>query len=820
MFPGVSIRSGLEPASPGASRSAFPVWLGSASALAGLLVLGGWLAHSEVLTAVIPGRATMKPNTALCFVAGGLALASMRRRAARHWLRLPFAGFVTLVGALTLVEWVFGLDLRIDQALLRDSLGAPNTPAPGRMGIHTAASFVVVGVALLVLDARSAGARRFAEVLAVAVMPAAFISFVGHLYGVEPITPFTRPSTQMAVHTSLLFLAQAIGVLAAVPDGRIWQVVASRGRGGQLVRQLLPVVPGVVIGVGWLRLLGEQAGLYRGEFGVALLVGVATAVLLAAVFWQGWLIDRSDQIQGRVEGELRDRDVRLRTILEDIGDPVLIVGLDGHLLDLNPPACALLGYTREELLRLRPSAFDVDPDLTPAEFEDFGRFVRDSRAAAAERRLRRKDGSLVFVDLRANPVVLDGEPHLLILARDVSERRREEARRLEALEEQQRSQRLEAIARLAGGLAHDFNNLLLVINGVADQVIGRTSPQDELCLDMDEIRQAGRRATELARQLLVFARRHEARARPVDLNALVAGLAPMLERLLGDQIELRLGLAPDAGWIQLDPGAFEQALMHLVLNARDAMPGGGEVSIATSSRSLAADPVGSEGTRLCVLSVSDSGAGVEPGDHARLFEPFFTTKPPGSGAGLGLALVHGVVKQAGGEIRVDSRVGEGSRFEILLPAVAAHANPSAPEVAAGPRIEPSPEGSPRGTERILLVEDEAAVRSFVRRVLEAEGYPVSEAANAEEALAWLGAHAHGVALLLSDMALPGMSGAALATAFQQLRPDGRALLMSGYPERAGIVSTTGTLLDKPFTARELVLRVREVLGAPAPGARA
>jgi nitrogen-specific signal transduction histidine kinase len=388
----------------------------------------------------------------------------------------------------------------------------------------------------------------------------------------------------------------------------------------------------------------------------------------------------------------------------------------------------------------------------------------------------------------------------IVLASDVSAQKAREAAELQRGEQLQQDQRLEAVGRLAGGIAHDFNNLLTGILSYSDLILQELRPGDPIRSDVEQIRDAGHRAAGLTRQLLAFSRRHLLHPRVLSLNAMVTELEPMLQRLLGTDVALVTELSPALGNVLVDPTQVEQALVNLILNARDALPAGGQVRIVTANAEL-------EGEPFVSLSVSDTGIGIDQATQARIFEPFFTTKQ-GGGRGLGLSTVYGIVEQGGGRITVESAPAQGSTFTMYFPRY------SGPEEPIGTLPQRMPEV---GTETLLLVEDEAAVRSSVRRLLEWHGYTVLEARNGAEALRVYQAHEGRIDLILTDVVMPEMGGHELVERLRESRPDLRVLFMSGYAERAFISDGSmpvGTgYLEKPFTVETLMRRLREVLDA-------
>jgi len=425
---------------------------------------------------------------------------------------------------------------------------------------------------------------------------------------------------------------------------------------------------------------------------------------------------------------------------------------------------------------------------------------------AFEYRFRHKDGSYHWIhdearltrDSAGRPVEVFGSWV------DITERKALEMQLLQA-------QKMEAVGLLAGGVAHDFNNVLTAIGGYAELVREDLPGEDARRHDVEEILRATERAATLTRQLLAFSRRQVLAPRVLDLNGVVAGVDNMLRRLIGADVELRTALAPELGAVRADPGQLEQVIMNLVVNARDAMPRGGKLTLETANAELdesyALEHPAVVAGPYVMLAVSDSGVGMDAATQARVFEPFFTTKEKGKGTGLGLATVYGIVKQSGGNIWLYSEPGRGTTFKIYLPRV--DQPPEQPAAA------PAPRAAPRGSETVLLVEDDEAVRALARKMLAAHGYTVLAAASGAEALKLAADHTGPIHLLVTDVVLPGMSGRELATRFQSVRPGLKVLYTSGYTDDAvvhhGVLDPGIAFLQKPFTSGTLARKVRETL---------
>jgi NO-binding membrane sensor protein with MHYT domain/nitrogen-specific signal transduction histidine kinase/CheY-like chemotaxis protein len=391
-------------------------------------------------------------------------------------------------------------------------------------------------------------------------------------------------------------------------------------------------------------------------------------------------------------------------------------------------------------------------------------------------------------------------------------------RRAEGMERRQQSQRLEAIGQLAGGIAHDFNNLLTAILGNAAFLLDSTPPGDPRHEDVREIERAATRAAELTRQLLAFSRKQILRPTTLDLNAVLGQIMRMLTRLVGEHIEIRLSLDADLGAVRADAAQLEQVIVNLVVNARDAMPEGGKLTIETQNVTLgpefAGQHVGMAPGDYVLVAFTDTGVGMDPATQSRIFEPFFTTKGLGHGTGLGLATVYGIVKQSGGTVSVYSEPRRGSTFKLYLPRVTGDV-PAGEDVAAPPLLA-------RGTETILLVEDEEAVRQLAARALGACGYRLLVASGSAEAVEASGRHSGLIHLVLTDVILPGITGPRLAETLGAARPEMRVLYMSGFTENAivhhGVLDSDTEFIQKPFTPAALAAKVREVLARrPAAG---
>jgi PAS domain S-box-containing protein len=508
----------------------------------------------------------------------------------------------------------------------------------------------------------------------------------------------------------------------------------------------------------------------------------------------------TEQALRESETRLRESEGRYRNLFESAPDGILVADAGGKYVDANPTVLRMLGYSRDELIGMKSE--DI---LAPKDVARVGAALSEINDGIEHHRVwqfRRKDGSEFDADVLAT-VMADGR--ILALIRDASERRR--------LEEQLRqSQKMEAVGRLAGGVAHDFNNSLGVIQGYTELLIRQAGEGQRNKLE--QILKATTRATGLTRQLLAFSRKQIVDPKVLDINVLLTDLEQMVGRLIGEDVDLAIVPGADLGQVKADPGQLQQVVMNLCVNARDAMPDGGLLRVETANAEVDAgqanlnEPMAAG--RYVMLAVSDTGCGMTEELQLKIFEPFFTTKEEGKGTGLGLAMVYGTVKQAGGYVWVYSEVGRGTTFQVYLPRI--------DEPAEAPVLPARPPPA-KGWETILLVEDEEPLRAIAREILEEQGYQVLEADGPEKAIEIARLHPQSIHLVLTDVVMPGMNGRTLAEKLVATRPGLKVLYMSGYTDdviaHSGVLESGTLLIEKPFTARALLERVRAALGEPA-----
>ena len=510
-----------------------------------------------------------------------------------------------------------------------------------------------------------------------------------------------------------------------------------------------------------------------------------------------------DITESRVtEASLRESEERYRSLVENLDDVVFSSDLAGNVTFVSS-AVAQFGFT--QAIVGQSIARFIHPDDLPLVVANRQEVITTGAPRASEFRMYDAAGRQRFVRTSARRVMEHGRVvGITAVLTDLTEQR-------ETVEQLQFAQKMEAVGRLAGGVAHDFNNLLSVISSYTELAIEAVHEGDPLRTDLEEIRLAGVRAAALTRQLLAFSRKQLLVPKLVDLNVIIAGMKNMLGRLIGEDVNLVIQAARGLGTTKVDPGQVEQVLMNLAVNARDAMPRGGKLTISTANLEIgpeaALDPVGPEPGSYVALIVSDTGCGMDAATRARVFEPFFTTKAVGKGTGLGLATVYGIVKQSGGAILVDSEPGAGATFTIYL-------RREVDSVAAdSDEMFPPPVST--GTETILVVEDDASVRNLVIRVLGSAGYHVFAAATPAQALALPELQFSELQLILTDVVMPGMSGKEMAERMSPLGYAGPVLYMSGYSDdeiaHRGVLAPNIEFLGKPFTPERLSREVRRVL---------
>jgi PAS domain S-box-containing protein len=676
-------------------------------------------------------------------------------------------------------------------------------------GLHTAIAFVIAGALLLPPEL------------------VALMALVQHLpHGLKQRYPWYIQTFNVSNYT--------FAALAAWGSARL---VSDAAPGGSELRFALT---GAAASLTWILvnhlLLATMLRLARGtsyrESGlfspktIAMDLVVASLGVALASFWRSnpWLIPAViaplvvSHRSLSILAQLRDSEERFRAMFDSAAIGTGVLDLNGCVVTSNRALEQILGYEKDELAG-RTAAELTHPEDRGHELELFGELVEGKREEyRLEKRILAKGGEVVWGHHTVS-LVRDAftKPKFAIaMLEDITPRKRAEEERLRLEGQLRQAQKMEAVGQLAGGVAHDFNNLLTAIRGYSEFALNRLGEGNAvLRKDIEEIAKSADRASSLTRQLLAFSRKQLLQPRILQLNDVVSEVDKMLRRLIGEDIEVVTVFGRALGRVKADPGQIEQVLVNLVVNARDAMPEGGKLTIETSNvdvdDELATMYDGLAPGRYVMLAVHDTGHGIDAETKSRLFEPFFTTKEQGKGTGLGLATVYGIVKQSGGYVAVESEPGKGAAFKIFLNRLEAGVD----EIEQVVQLE---EERPRGSETVLLVEDEEVVRNLVREILEGNGYTVLEANNGADALDLGRSLTAPIHLLVTDVVMPKMSGRELAERLVTIHRETRVLYMSGYTDGAighhGVLDPHTELLQKPFTFDELAQKVRKVLDAP------
>ena len=753
--------------------------------ICGLLVIAvggaallGWFIGSPVLRGVRAGYIPMAPNTALNFLLLGSSLVALTRRSKSAILLARLAALLTAFLAVArLVEYAAAADLGVDQWVFNFPGERLGLAPVGKMAFFSAGTFLLSGVALLLLTLSGSRwwANNIARGLSVIVGFVGLAFLLGYFYG-APLM-YGGQSIPMALNTAAAFFAFGSGLLVKVSGGDISERREAQER------------------------------LRKAHAELEARVGERTAELSKAVA----ALEEEVAERRRVEGQLREGQELFKAFMDNSPAVAFMKDEDGGYVYANGT------FERRFNLTVGDWFGKTDFDLWPAEvarrLREHDEAVLSAGTAAEIVEAIPAPGGIRrdWLSLRFPLRDADGRRFLAGMAIDITERRQAEAALRESEGQLRQSQKLEAVGQLAGGIAHDFNNLLTAITGYSQLTLRRLGPDDPLRRNIEEIMKAGERAASLTRQLLAFSRKQILQPKVLDLNAIVADMDNMLRRLIGEDIDVLTVLGAELGRVEADAGQIEQVIMNLAVNARDAMPAGGKLTIATAnvelSEAYSRQHVSVRPGRYVMLAVSDTGCGMDPETQARIFEPFFTTKEVGKGTGLGLSTVYGIVKQSGGHLWVYSELGHGTTFKVYLPRV--DEEPNVPQVTAARAARP------RASETLLIVEDEEGVRGLLREVFQGEGYQVLEAASGSEAVKIYREYEGDIHATLTDVVMPGMGGREIAEYASRLRPGMKVIFMSGHTDESivhhGVLDPGVHFLEKPFTPDALLYKVRLVL---------
>jgi two-component system, cell cycle sensor histidine kinase and response regulator CckA len=789
------------------SPQSFALWAGIGAAAVGAVVLLGWALDVPVIIRLRPSWPSMKPNTALSLILCGMSLALVARTPVARSRRIVsrvLAAVVGLMATATLSSYLFSVNVGVDQILRRERPSELDSPAPGRMAPATAVTFSLLALALLTIDAETKRGRRPAQLVAALGGPIALAAVLGYVYDAHPM--LSQPFASVALHTASAVAALWLGILQARPLSGFMGEFTAATPGGRLARRLLPTASLAVILLGLLGVVGERAGNYRWEFGLALFA-TANVTAFALLVWHGtrWL-NRADAERTRAENDLAKSEWRYRRFFEQHLTGTCTTGLRPTIVECNPAFARIFGFDSVQ----EAIGTSIAPLYAEAAERDMlvSRLRQERQITNMEMDMRTRGGRLIQVrqDILGE---FDDSGQLCGITRyiqDITELRQIQ-QRLE------RAGKMEAVGQLAGGIAHDFNNLLGVMMGFSDLLAREIGPSHTAARRVKAIREAVDRAAALTRQLLIFSRNQPVETKICDLNGILAGMEDMLNRLIGENVQLVVATKPALPGVRADPRQLEQVIVNLAVNARDAIPEGGKIIIETADVSLDVNyarthPEAVPGPHVA-LTVTDTGGGMDPETASRIFEPFFTTKGPGKGTGLGLATVYGIVKRFGGHVTVYSELGRGAAFTIYFPVVGGPAEDTSPQVGAagGPAL--------GGTETVLVLEDEDSLREIIAEVLRSAGYEVLQASDADSAVAAATERHEPIHLLLTDVVLRTRSGPRTASDLRARFPGLRVLFMSGYTDRAvenhEALDSVHHFLQKPFSTDELLRAVRAVL---------
>ena len=851
----------------------------------GSIVLFGWAFNIALLKSLITHLPKMMPHTALCFILSGISLLLLQEftpspqsspikgeettidsplpSRERDRVRGHIAKFcsiiVLLIGTLTLSEYIFKINLGIDELLFKDT-ETPEISYPGRMSPQAAINFTLLGISLLLLDFKF---KRFypSHFLALLIGFVAFLSIMGEVYSI-PSLYLINPYIGMALPTVAGFLIISIGIFFASPEYGVMAILSSRTAGGYIARRLLPISIILPFILGYLRIIGQRTGLfYSTEFGVALLVTSSIVIFTSIILWYAEKLIKSDTERLKIDESLHNanrENLLLKTIAMEI---TKAKDMHSAIQIVLNKVCESTGWVYGESWIPNKDKNVLEPgivfamDIGHSKFTEHSKgfvfkagiglpgrvwsskkpeWIRDVSTldisifprtkAALEAGLRAAFGVPIVADNEVIAVLIfympktgiEDESQVNLISAAVSQlgsiiqRKKSEEDKARLESQIRHMQKIETIGQLTGGIAHDFNNLLTAIILSGNILKRKVENNQENMQFVQLILSTADRAANLTKSLLTFSRKQVIDKKAVSLNSIIQNAEKLLTRIIGEDIELKINLSDEDIVLMADSGQIEQVLLNLSTNARDAMPEGGVLTIDIKSvdidESFAKTHAFSKTGLHAMITISDSGAGMDEATMEKIFEPFFTTKGAGKGTGLGLSIVYGIIKAHDGYINVYSEADKGTTFKIYLPIVQSEVEGAKEQELIPPK---------RGTETILLAEDEMRVRDLTKNLLEGYGYKVIEAVDGEDAIKKFNENRDRIQFLITDVVMPKRNGKEVYNEIKKARPDMKALFVSGYNEevihKKGILEEGLNFISKPFAPTEFLRKVRDVL---------